>query len=378
MIATIAAEIAVISVVSLRLIFENWSMDPGLKSDLGRLALTYLVTSLAAGVIIMSLLDTLVLFRLSRLASEVSSIGSSSNFSLRVPVTGKDEISSLADSVNNMVASLETSYNTLRQYSGNLELLVQERTASLRKSERLATIGVTAAMVGHDLRNPLQVVTNIIYLMSKRLGASEQLRETAEAQELAEDLQKLDAQVQYMNNVVSDLQDYARELKPKPVETSVRELIDDSLSTITIPEDVEPNIIVENSATVVVDPAMIRRVLVNLVSNAIQAMPRGGKLTLRASRSDGNTLIHVRDTGNGMTPEVMGKLFQPLFTTKAKGTGFGLPVCKRIVEAHGGEIVVESETGKGTIFTITIPDLKAHSQKQSDHNDPMMVSVPTR
>jgi signal transduction histidine kinase len=145
-----------------------------------------------------------------------------------------------------------------------------------------------------------------------------------------------------------------------------------------MPEDVETNIFVEDSATVVVDPAMIRRVLVNLVSNAIQAMPKGGKLTLRASRSDGKTLIRVRDTGNGMTQEVMEKLFQPLFTTKAKGTGFGLPVCKRLVEAHGGEIVVESEPGKGTIFTITIPDLKDHSQKQSDHDNPMMISVSSR
>ena len=99
----------------------------------------------------------------------------------------------------------------------------------------------------------------------------------------------------------------------------------------------------------------MRRVFTNLFTNAVQAMPDGGRLTITASKTEEEALISVQDTGVGISEENMGKLFQPLFTTKSKGQGFGLPVCKRIVEAHGGKITVESKVGKGSTFTVKIP-----------------------
>ena len=96
-----------------------------------------------------------------------------------------------------------------------------------------------------------------------------------------------------------------------------------------------------------IDPALMRRVFTNLVINALQAMPDGGQLTINASKTEDVALVRVEDTGIGIPEENLSKIFQPLFTTKARGQGFGLAVCKRIVEAHGGTITVESKVGKG-------------------------------
>jgi signal transduction histidine kinase len=373
--AVMAATVLSLTVVTFmfsRIILLDVLDNPGgqlvgedLRRALNNLIFSFLLSSLVAGVFILVLLDKLIFSRLSILDSDVARIGSSSDFSLRVPVTSSDELSSLAISINRMMASLESAHIELRRYSENLEELVQERTARLRKSERLATIGETTAMVGHDLRNPLQVVTNNVYLLSKVLAESDDSRVAAESQQLVKKLQAIDSQVQYMNNVVSDLQDYSRDLKPTRVETSVRGLLDDSLSTIAFPPDVEARISVEDEASkVIVDPIMMKRVLVNLVSNAVQAMPMGGRLSLRVTRGNDITQIHVEDTGKGMTQDVATKIFQPLFTTKAKGTGLGLAVCKRLIEAHGGDITVESQAGKGSIFTIRLPDIEASDQAQ--------------
>jgi signal transduction histidine kinase len=100
---------------------------------------------------------------------------------------------------------------------------------------------------------------------------------------------------------------------------------------------------------------MLKRVLINLIQNAVQAMPKGGSLNINAKCKDTYAYISVRDTGEGITEEVKSKLFTPLFTTKSKGQGFGLAVVKRLVEGQGGKISFESEKGKGTTFTVRLP-----------------------
>jgi signal transduction histidine kinase len=104
-----------------------------------------------------------------------------------------------------------------------------------------------------------------------------------------------------------------------------------------------------------VDMEKMKRVCVNLIKNAVDAMPKGGKLTIKSNTMDDQLEMVFIDTGIGITKEVLQKLWSPLFTTKAKGMGFGLPICKRVVEAHDGSISVESTVGKGTTFTVTIP-----------------------
>ena len=245
----------------------------------------------------------------------------------------------------------------LQRYSKHLEELVEERTRNLRAVERLAAIGEVAAMVGHDLRNPLQVVVNTTYLEKEMVTSMPSpCRELAEKRGVYELFETVGKQIEYMNKIVSDLQDFARPLKPEFVETSLHQLINETLSMVTVPETVKVSLVIdEDFPKLMVDHTLMKRVLINLITNALQAMPNGGKLIVRLSRTEEAAFISVEDTGVGIPKETLDKLFSPLFTTKPKGSGFGLPVCKRLVEAHGGSIMVESKVGRGSTFTVKLP-----------------------
>ena len=222
----------------------------------------------------------------------------------------------------------------------------------LVKSQRLATIGETSAMVGHDLRNPLQGIAGIVYLAKRDLES----RKAADRKAAAALLDTIQEQIVYMDKIVSDLQDYSQPLAPKLTETNLPNLIRQTLSTINIPEAVKVTVEIEKPAeNAMIDPTLMRRTLTNLTINAIQAMPKKGKLTIRARSKRDSTIMTVEDTGAGIPRKNLGKLFSPFFTTKAKGQGLGLAVCKRLVEAQGGTITVKSKPRKGTAFTIKLP-----------------------
>ena len=219
-------------------------------------------------------------------------------------------------------------------------------------AERMVAIGETAAMVGHDLRNPLQTITNTLYLTKKELKSMTSPPE--EKQSIMKMCKILGEQVNYMDKLLSDLQVYARPLKPEPVPTNLHQLLDVTLSMVTVPENVKVSIKVKRGLKAMVDPTLMKRVLVNLVKNAIQAMPDGGKLTIRASKKDKATFISVEDTGTGIPKKDIDRLFKPFPTTKPGGTGLGLVICKRLAEAHGGSITVKSKVGTGTTFTVIV------------------------
>jgi signal transduction histidine kinase len=260
---------------------------------------------------------------------------------------------------------------THRLYSAFLEELVDERTRELEeaqdnllKSQRLAVIGEAAAMVGHDLRNPLQAIVNTLYLAQKKIGSSSN-------KELRELLDTISEQVEYMNKIVSDLQDYSRTVKPKLVETDLHGLLNETLSAVRVPENVKLSVEIEgdmNFPKLMVDAQLMKRVFINLITNAIQAMPQGGQIRVKASEAGGTVSISLHDTGVGISEENLSRMFQPLFTTKAKGQGLGLAVCKRLVEAHEGRITVESAEGRGATFTIEIPSKsERHPEKAMPH-----------
>ena len=222
----------------------------------------------------------------------------------------------------------------------------------LVKSQRLATIGETSAMVGHDLRNPLQGIAGIVYLAKRDLES----RKAADRKAAAALLDTIQEQIGYMDKIVSDLQDYSQPLAPKLTETNLPNLIRQTLSTIKIPEAIKVTVEIEKPAeNAMIDPTLMRRTLTNLTINAIQAMPKRGKLTIRARSKRDSTIMTVEDTGAGIPRKNLAKLFSPFFTTKAKGQGLGLAVCKRLVEAQGGTITVKSKPRKGTAFTIKLP-----------------------
>jgi PAS domain S-box-containing protein len=269
----------------------------------------------------------------------------------------KDETGNVTSAVEVCVDITEKKrmQGKLAEYSHKLENLVEERTRELKeaeiqlvKKERLAAIGELAGMIGHDLRNPLTGIKNAAYLLEKK-GTS---ISEAQTKELIETINKC---VEHSNRIINDLLDYSREIRLEPRESSPRVLLCESLSMVEVPGNVKVVNNLLHKQVLNVDSDKIKRVFVNLIKNAIDAMPNGGKLTVD-SRVDGDSMgISFADTGLGVPDEVLPRLFSPLFTTKARGMGFGLAICKRIVEAHGGTITVKTAKGKGTTFTLNLP-----------------------
>jgi PAS domain S-box-containing protein len=248
-----------------------------------------------------------------------------------------------------------TAEKALEETNRNLEKLVEERTKQLRDKERLAAIGATAGMVGHDIRNPLQAITGDVYLAKTELAA---VPESPEKNNTLESLQEIEKNIDYINKIVADLQDFARPLKPHMEEADIKQIINQLLSKNGLPENVRVSVKVDAEALrVIADSAYINRIMYNLVTNAVQAMPKGGKLTIHAYRDKktNDAVITVKDTGVGIPEEAKNKLFTPMFTTKSKGQGFGLAVIKRMTEALSGNVTFESKEGRGTKFTVRFP-----------------------
>ncbi len=233
---------------------------------------------------------------------------------------------------------------------------VHESAKKLKDAERLAAIGATAGMVGHDIRNPLQAIASDVYLLREEIKDMPEREEKSNAEESLEGIEK---NVDYINKIVADLQDFARPLKPNAEETDIKLVIDELLAKNGLPENVKVTVKVEPEARkIVADSSYINRIMYNLVTNAVQAMPKGGKLTIHTYKEGGDTIISVEDTGVGIPENVKGKLFTPMFTTKAKGQGFGLVVIKRMTESLDGVVSFESHEGKGTTFTVRLPSKK--------------------
>jgi signal transduction histidine kinase len=301
--------------------------------------ISFIIMGVGIGALAMLATDRVIISRLTKLEDEVSSIDPNTLELGQVEASGDDEISMLATSINGML-------DAIRRYR-----------SLLKENERMAAIGETAAMVGHDLRNPLQVIVGSIDIIRKglnRRGDSEAV--SSEVSEMEKWVDKIDAQTGYMNKIISDLQDYSRNIQPTLEETNVESLIEDVVSSVEIPDDVEVSVVLdEGLPDISVDETLMKRLFTNLVLNAVQAMPDGGSLSIRGSLQGDDVMILVEDTGVGIKEENLNEIFKPLFTSKAKGTGFGLPVCKRIVDAHGGTISVESEEGVGSTFTVKLP-----------------------
>ena len=225
----------------------------------------------------------------------------------------------------------------------------------LERAQRMAAIGETAGMVGHDIRNPLQSITSDIYLARTELASTP---ESEEKKNALESLQEIEKNLEYINKIVSDLQDYAKTINPIVQKTDLEALCKELLGK-NVPKNIEASCTVEsNSKTIMIDGTILKRIVGNLVSNAIQAMPNGGKLILSAHQEGSEIVIAVGDTGSGIPDIIKPKLFTPLFTTKSKGQGLGLAVVKRMTEALGGTISFESQEGKGTTFIMRLPSQK--------------------
>jgi PAS domain S-box-containing protein len=254
-----------------------------------------------------------------------------------------------------LIESLRKARRQLEEHADQLEHKVEERTSELKKSQeqllkaqRLAVMGELAGMVGHDLRNPLTSIAGAQYYLKKQSG----LKPEGKTKEMLEVIAK---NVEYSNKIINDLLDYSREIELEIVNCTPKLIVKESLSLVKIPKNIQVIDSTENRPKIKIDVDKVKRAFVNIIKNAVEAMPRGGKLEIKSKRLKGTVEFTFSDTGAGMSKETQKKLWTPLFTTKAKGMGFGLPICKRFIEAHGGSISVKSIRGKGTTFTVTFP-----------------------
>jgi PAS domain S-box-containing protein len=258
---------------------------------------------------------------------------------------------------------------TLQAYSSRLAADVTERTRELHEAqdelvrkEKLAVLGTLAGGVGHELRNPLGVISNsVYYLKMVQPDANEKIKKHHAI---------LEKELHNATRIVSDLLDYARKISTEPQPVSVSELVEYTLNFFPVPASISIKIrIPADLPQVYADPLHVKQILGNLVTNACQAMANPSldakavsatmsgscKLTISAHLRKQMVAIAVKDTGSGIAPENMEKLFEPLFSTKVTGIGLGLAVSKKLAEANGGRIEVKSQAGKGSTFTLYFP-----------------------
>jgi two-component system NtrC family sensor kinase len=228
---------------------------------------------------------------------------------------------------------------------------LRETQSQLVQAERLAAVGSLAANVAHELRNPLMVMRNATYFID-RLVSDGKIESPEIIKRYAA---KIDSEIDRQTKIINDLLFFSRNRPRKLVAVDLNAILEETLMRVQMPESI--TIVKQLDAsleTVQGDADQLQQVFVNLVTNAVQAMPDGGTLTVRTSSEQGVAQAVVQDTGVGMSPEHLARLFEPFFSTKQKGIGLGLAVTRSIVEAHRGRISVSSQEGQGTTFTVQL------------------------
>ena len=243
----------------------------------------------------------------------------------------------------------------LKAYSDRLELMVEERTQQLRNAQdelvrkgKLAVLGQLAGGVGHELRNPLGVISNAVYFLKLINDSADDTSK--------EYLNIISAEVYNSQKIISDLLGFARTSRSDRSAVALPVLVTEVLAQISPSKELEVVMdIPEDLPLLSVDPGQLKQVLSNLMLNACQAMPGGGVLTVGARCEKDRVWVSITDTGCGMSEEELPLIFEPLYSTKARGFGLGLSVTKNLVEANEGVIEVRSEPGKGSTFTVILP-----------------------
>jgi signal transduction histidine kinase len=259
-------------------------------------------------------------------------------------------------------AELKTAYQKLNEYTQQLK----DSQEQLIQSEKLSSLGQLAASIAHEVNNPLSGVLTYTQLLAKRISSDRSSKEST-----LDYLAKMESELTRSTGMIRNLLDFARQSAPTLVETDLKDVVNRvleltahtaKLNKVEVIKELDPAL-----PKLTADPNQLQQVCTNLVVNAIQAMPQGGKLTLRTSLDKGQLKLEVQDTGYGISPENMRKLFTPFFSTKkeVKGVGLGLAVSYGIIQRHRGKIEVQSTEGKGTTFTVYLP---VHQEKGGNND----------
>jgi len=291
------------------------------------ISLALITTALAIGIgFWLGYIITSPLLTLEKKAREIAK----GDLDVEIPIERRDEIGSLASSFRHMLTGLK------------------EAQDALIKREKLSTLGQIAGGIAHELRNPLGVISNAVYFLQMTMAEGDET--------VKEYLGIIQKEVQDAERIVRSLLDFMRVRPPEKEWVTVEGLINEVLSAYTIPENIKLKLDFRGENKVFVDINQIERCFSNLLHNAIQAMtPKGGELIIKTISQKDQVITQFIDTGPGLSKSDLERIFEPLFTTKARGIGLGLTVTKSLVEANGGKIIAESEEGKGSVFTVTLP-----------------------
>lgn len=223
-----------------------------------------------------------------------------------------------------------------------------EYVRRIQQNERLATIGQMAGGVAHELRNPLNVMkTSVYYLLHARQPSPEKT---------IEHLERIQRQVALADGVISALVEFARQPQPQFALVDVHACLREAIESSTLSEQIDLQMQLPSALPFVRgDAQQLAIVFRNLIRNAVDAMLGGGRLSISADPEGGSVVVRVADTGIGMTAEDLERIRQPLYSTKARGMGLGLAICRGILERHGAQLQLSSEAGRGTVATVRLP-----------------------
>jgi len=229
-------------------------------------------------------------------------------------------------------------------YASQLRRMVANRTQELIEAERMAASGTLASEIAHDLKSPLQSIRNAAFMIKRA------------PERIDVGLEIIEKSVMRSIDMLDEMRSSTRKAEPHLVRTNLNQLIKDTLDELPRPDHISVQLEMDAVEDAWIDSTQIRRVLDNVLLNAVEAMPDGGVISVTKHFVEGKFIIQISDTGIGIPAEVLPNLFERKFyTTKPHGLGLGLSYCKRTLESHGGSIMVDSVLGKGTIFTIEIP-----------------------
>ncbi len=304
--------------------------------------------SLAAALAVMtSLLINKPIDRLIMTMKEVET----GNLDVRFFTNRKDEIKKLADSFNSMIEELQKAQEELKRC--HLE--------EMKRIEKMATLGELASAIAHEIKNPLAGISGAMQVLAEEFEDDDPRRETIE--EVLKEIERLD-------KTIRDLLNFAKPVEPKIIEVDLKSIVEKSLSLVKNQAQ-KQNIHItfrydDNLEMLELDPQQIQQVILNIILNAFHAMPEGGQIIIDVKKVDNYAEIAISDTGVGIKQEDIKKIFRPFYTTRHTGTGLGLPISSNIIEAHGGEIKVESTPGLGSTFKIILPITKVEKENKEE------------
>lgn len=298
--------------------------------------------------------------RLDEIADTMAEVAGG-NLEKSIEITSDDEIGILEQIIGETVLNLKFTQLALTEDIEKRIIAEAQLHEEMKKSkkmenellrkERLGILGTLAGGIAHEIRNPLGIIKNSVYFLKLKLRKYEN-------DTILRHLNIISNEIDRSNKIITDLLSFTRVKTPEREEFSTNFLIEDILNKITLPDEkIEMDVILQSELPMVTaDQIQISQVLYNLIINAIEAMPEGGKLEIIAGVKDNDIFIQVKDTGVGIPEENENKIFTPLFTTKGnKGIGLGLALSKTLIELNDGTITFDSVVNQGTTFTITIP-----------------------